>query len=416
MNAVSFAVKSEAQKEQNNDETKLLIFPENEKARQKAREESFVVCAEIAKSNDILESFSHSIEQLGVVGETKICKFLYLSIFTRLFDHPVSIAVKGPSAGGKSFLVERVLDFFPSSAYYMLSSMSPKAIIYTEESFKNRFLYFAEADGICEQMEYYIRTLLSENCLRHEVTEKGDNGEFHTRLIEKEGPTGIILTTTKTSLHPENETRITSVNVVDTKKQTEEVLKRIAEEDNDSLDLENWLAFHDWVSLGSTEVKIPYAGKLASLIRADALRIKRDFKSLLNLIKAHALIHQLNREKTEKGYVVATLEDYAAVKDIVGLFISEAVESSVSNTIRETVNVVASLLNSCKQNYTVSIAEISQKLQLEKSVVARRIRIASEAGYLKNLEARPGRPAKVKLGNPLPEEQEVLPSVDKLKE
>lgn len=397
--------------------------PSKEELKAQKKEELFSICESLARNPRILDALEIDMRNSGVVGESKIVKLLYLALTTRLFDRPVSVAVKGPSAGGKSFLVDNILGFFPSSAYYQLSSMSPKAIVYTKEEFINRFIVFAEAEGMPESSEYLFRTLLSENQLKHEVSVQRENGSWETDVHEKKGPTGLILTTTRTNLHPENETRIISVTVVDTREQTQEVLLQIANEDWQEVDVKRWMALQEYIALDSPNVKIPYAGKLASLTVADALRMKRDFKALINLIKAHALLHQHNREKDEQGNIIAALEDYAIVKEIVGLFIAEAVESAVPNTIRETVQAVQTLLSQNpgqedmfrgSEPYYVQLQDIASKLVLDPSSAARRVRAACEAGYLVNLEARLGRPAKIRLGNPLPEDQEVLPSVERL--
>ena len=51
-------------------------------------------------------------------------------------------------------------------------------------------------------------------------------------MIERQGPTGLLVTTTKQRLHPENETRIVSVTIDDTAEQTARVmLKATAEGD-----------------------------------------------------------------------------------------------------------------------------------------------------------------------------------------
>src|SRR5262249_31232381 len=50
---------------------------------------------------DILTRFGKAIEAAGLVGETNNAKILCLALTSRLFDRPVSIAVKGVSAGGK---------------------------------------------------------------------------------------------------------------------------------------------------------------------------------------------------------------------------------------------------------------------------------------------------------------------------
>jgi nicotinamide riboside kinase len=60
----------------------------------------------------------------------------------------VSVAVKGPSSGGKSYLTERVLGFFPESAYYARTAMSERALAYSEEPLQHRFLVLYEAAGL----------------------------------------------------------------------------------------------------------------------------------------------------------------------------------------------------------------------------------------------------------------------------
>ena len=49
---------------------------------------------------------------------------------------------------GKSYTTGRVLDFFPADIYIGLTTMSEKALIYTNQSFKNRFIWIYEAAGL----------------------------------------------------------------------------------------------------------------------------------------------------------------------------------------------------------------------------------------------------------------------------
>ena len=53
-------------------------------------------------------------------------------------------------------------------------------------------------------------------------------------------------------------------------------------------------------------------------------------------------------------------------------------------------------------------------LGLDKSAAARRIATAVQLGYLRNLEDRKGRPARLILGEPLPESVSILPSCEVL--
>ena len=107
----------------------------------------------------------------------------------------------------KSFLTETVLSYFPPSAYYALSAMSEHALAYDQEPLQHRMLVIYEAAGMAGELQsYLIRSLLSEGKVRYVTVEKTKAG-LNSRLIERDGPTGLIVTTTTVRLHPENETR-----------------------------------------------------------------------------------------------------------------------------------------------------------------------------------------------------------------
>jgi hypothetical protein len=62
----------------------------------------------------------------------------------------------------------------------------------------------------------------------------------------------------------------------------------------------------------------------------------------------------------------------------------------------------------------VSLGELAGKLALDKSVTSRRVRDATDRGYLVNLETRRGRPARIVLGDPMPETVKLLPEPGEL--
>jgi hypothetical protein len=80
--------------------------------------------------------------------------------------------------------------------------------------------------------------------------------------------------------------------------------------------------------------------------------------------------------------------------------------------VRETVAAVADKLAAGKEE--VMQADIQKLLKLDKSVVSRRVAASVEAGVLRNLENRKGRPARLVLGEPLPKEIELLPKPERL--
>ena len=90
------------------------------------------------------------------------------------------------------------------------------------------FVLYEGAGVNSDFTEYLLRSLLSEGHIRYEVTERAQGGGFETRLVEREGPTGLIITTTALELHAENETRMVSMTMTDTPEQTRAVMRATA--------------------------------------------------------------------------------------------------------------------------------------------------------------------------------------------
>ena len=406
-----------------------------------AAQEAKRIAGDLLKAPSILDRFAALCERLGLVGEERNAKLLYLALVSRFLERPVSVAVKGPSSGGKSFTVETVLKCFPPGAYYALSSMSERALAYDEEPLAHRFLVIYEAAGMGGEMAaYLLRSLLSEACVRYLTVEKTSEG-MRPKLIERPGPTGLLITTTWAAIHPENETRLLSLTVRDDRSQTAGVLQALADRANgrepEGVDLAPWHALQTWLEIaGSHEVTIPYAQDLAALSDPRAVRIRRDFGAVLNLIRAHAILHQAARPRDDRdgrddrpsgdrpsGRVVATLEDYAAVYDLVIRSVNEGVKASVPPGVREAVDAVAEIYGETEK--AVSIRELAGRLGIDDSSTRRRVRVALDAEYLIDLanekgdqgggKKHYGRVTRLMTGEPMPSETSVLPSPDDLR-
>jgi hypothetical protein len=386
--------------------------------RRKAHEEAGQACRSLSREPDILARVSDVANALGCYGEERNVQIVYLALVSRVFARPVSVAVKGCSSSGKSYLVENVLKLMPPEAFYALTAFSEHALAYGTEPLSHRVLVIYEANGMEGEMQtYLIRSLLSEGCIRYETVEKTSEG-LVPRLIEREGPTGLIVTTTKTHLHPENETRLLSLTTTDTAAQTSTILAALANgQQRREPELSEWQALQAWIASGPCEVSIPYAAKLAALVPPVAVRLRRDFSTLLSLIRAHALLHQATREHNAEGEVLATVADYRAVRELVLDLLSAGVESTVPDSVRETVNAVAVLQGEGEEDFEgVSVNAIAKALRLDKASASRRLRSAADRGYLVNLEGRRGRAAKWRTGEPMPDDLVILPEPDALEE
>jgi hypothetical protein len=383
----------------------------------------------LAKQPNILDRFEEALNRSSVIGEGRAAKLLFLALISRFLDRPVSIVVKGVSSGGKSYLVEQVLRFFPASAYYVLTAMSDKALVYSEEPITHRFLVIHEAAGQQSQWaSYLVRSLLSEGRISFDTVEVTADG-IKPKHIEREGPTGLITSTTEISLHPENETRCFSVDVDDTPEQTRRVLLAIAENinkhnrGNGEEEIGKFVALQEWLAGANHEVVIPYAKCLAEIIPPVAIRLRRDFTAILNLIMSHAILQQASRKQDALGRIIATIGDYKAVWDLVAPTVSRGVQMTVSATMRETVQAVEKLQQGMRKSQVgnpgrvmggVSLMDVANILHLNRSSVSRRVNACLHEGYLVNREPKRGQPFRLVIGDPMPDDAEVLPTPESL--
>jgi hypothetical protein len=361
----------------------------------------------LADEPDLLDQFLKDLKAGGFVGEGQAACLVFLAAVSRRLDAPVSIAVKGPSASGKSMTVARALAFVRPSAYHALTSMSERALIYDTTPMAHRVLVMYEYQGMIGDMpSYLIRSLLSEGRIRYQTVEKTPKG-LVPRLIEREGPTGLIVTTTAAGLHPENETRVFSVSVTDTPEQTSAIMLAQAEA-RIHPDLTAWHELDEWLDSVPADVVIPFARDLATLIPGIAVRMRRDFPRVLSLIRAHAILHAGSRERDRDGRVIAAMADYRAVAYLVSDLLAEGVDQTVKPETRAVVVAVQRLTGGRKSRPATGQA-VAAELHLDKSAASRRIALAIAGGFVRNLENKRGQPQRLVIGEPMPADVVILP-------
>lgn len=145
---------------------------------------------------------------------------------------------------------------------------------------------------------------------------------------------------------------------------------------------------------------------------AGATRLRRDFVSMLCLVRASALLHQQTRERDATARVVADITDYQLVRDLIGDVIAEGVDAGVSPATRETVEAARSLLDDDREHVTPR--QLEQELGVGRSATYDRIRRALQGGWLANTADKDERGMRLVIGTPLPGDDEYLPTVDEV--
>lgn len=172
-----------------------------------------------------------------------------------------------------------VLSFFPAEAYFTMTAMSERALAYSEESFIHRVIVITRRPR--------------RSILLGRLSAKG--ASTTTRLSRprtvpaacgssKEGPTALVITTTRVHIHHENETRMFAVTISDSERQTAAIIKTQAS-DKPRPDLSEWHELDQFLQQAEHRVAVDFAEDLAALIKPVAVRLRRDFPSLLSLIR-----------------------------------------------------------------------------------------------------------------------------------
>jgi len=379
--------------------------------------EAWKLAQPVLEAPNLLDNVATAIRTGGYAGELTAPLLAYLALTSRLLGRPLNLAFIAPSAAGKNRAIDGALALMPPTAYYLEKAGSARALVYGDADYQHRTVIVAEADSIPEDgpAASAIRALAADNCMTYDVVERdAETGRFTTRHIEKPGPTGLITTATK-SLGEQMGTRLLTVAVSDTPQQTRAVLQSHAATvrgASPKADVAALIAAQRWLELaGDHNATIPFASVLADAVPADLVRMRRDFRQLLTVIQAVALLYQRQRQRDAEGRIVATLEDYRRARNLLLESFTEAATGGVSGPVRETVQEVARLYDGTSP---LTVKAVADGLGLSKDTVWHRVRRALRAGYVVNLEAQKGRPAKLVPGDPLPEERPTLPEPEEL--
>jgi hypothetical protein len=381
-----------------------------EEARQ-----SLATAQDLLDSPELISKLSESIEVSGYAGDTRPAIMAYVAISSRLLRSPLNLAYISQSSAGKNAAVDAALPFVPETNYYLVRASSPRALIYNDEEFTNRIVILTEADSLPEDgpAASAMRSLMSDGEMSYEVTEKGEDGQHHTRKIVKKGPTGLITTSTK-PLGDQASTRTLTVTISDSVEQTRAIMHvhaSRADQGLPELDFSAWLALQRWLELaGEKRVVVPFGHSLADLVTATSVRMRRDFNQLLIVIQTIAMLHQRLRNKDGQGRIIATIADYREARSLLDEVFTTTVSEGATPAIRETVEAVRYL---SPTGNTVMQIQLMSELKLGKSVVHYRVGRALKGGWLVNQTTIKGAPAQLVLGEPLPDGNP-LPHPDEL--
>ncbi len=383
--------------------------------------------APVLAEDDPLARVAEALRAQGYGGDLAPALITYLCMTTRLLAMrpgamPAHLLLVGPPSAGKSYTLQAVLRLLPPEACHTIDAGSPRVLIYDDADLRHRVVVFSEADslpaGEDNPAASAVRNLLQDHRLHYAVTVRDpESGQFTVREVEKAGPS-VLVTTAVRGLGGQLGTHVFTLPVPEDVQKVRQALATQAEleltgaaEPDEAL-----IAFQAYLQrLAPIDVKVPFARELAELIgrSASAPCILRDFARLLALIKAVAVLRQARRERDASGAILATVEDYATVFELVGPMY-EATLSGATEAVRTVVNAVRDLRAAGAGDEPVTYSAVARRVGLHPEQVKRLVRVAVSHEWLINRAEGRHKPADLDVGEPLPE-RAGLPTPDELR-
>lgn len=353
------------------------------------------------KDTRLLRRFLDDCERIGLVGEDDNKLLLLLAFTSRISDSPINIIVKGESSGGKSHLVRKVQEFIPPEDVVELTGMSPKALLYRNDSLSHKIIVVCEFCGT-EESEYFIRTFQSEGKLSYAVTVKNpETNRYETEDRVVEGPVGLIVTTTKLWLNPENETRNFELHIDETVSQTERIFEQQRKPYRGvQIRAESVVTLWQRAQqlLKNYPVRIPFIDHIC--FPKESVRTRRDHDRFLRLIAASCLLHQYQREKvTIDGteYLEGTVFDYGVAYNLANKVLLQTLKN-LSPGGEELLTKVRAFISGGDQapskSKVFTVPDIVEETGKPDRTVRRHLTECAKAGYLNIAESGRGRPTK----------------------
>jgi hypothetical protein len=337
---------------------------------------------------DLLLEFLRDTEKLGFVGEENNKVYLYLACTSRLLDSPINTTTKGESSAGKNYETESVADFIPPESVIKLTGATAKAFFYTTQSLKNKVILIAERPG-SEDADYSIRTMQSEKRIVFWVPQKGEDGRITTQEKTVEGPAAFIETTTKTHLHPENETRNFDIYIDESEGQTEKVFeaqdRRYVSPMHPEIKQRVLKKWHNAQRLlKPLPVLIPFARGVT--FPTKPLRVRRDRPRFMSLIEASAILHQYQRDQKEINgvtYVVSSIDDYRTARELATPILKHILRGATPKCAQ----LVATAESLGENGAQFAVADLEKELKWDRKTVSKYCKEAERLGCFELAEA-----------------------------
>lgn len=258
--------------------------------------------------------------QKKITGEEKSRKAIFLSlcsIWLEDLEIPLNTLVSSESSAGKSYICKQIIKIFPRYLVESRSKISPEAFSYWHTNEEDWTW-----DGKICYLNEISQVLLDSTTFKVMCSDEtaGTIVRNHKAVdLFIDGKPCMLVTTATTNPTTEVLNRFQIIQLDESKEQTQRITWEQALDckkepyDQKIIDSLSYLERYN--------VFVPFAPHihvyLTKFYSWDDVRMRRDFPRLISLIKCSAVLHQFQREKNEKGELIATEQDYEIAKKVI---------------------------------------------------------------------------------------------------
>lgn len=293
----------------------------------------------LLKDPDLMNKFLDACHT-KYLGRDEELILVKLACVSRKFDQGLNVILTGTSSVGKSELIKTVLKTTWQGDCEDFTRISENYLLYRKAPLDHKIITFYELKGT-ESSAYIMRTAISEGNLKLGTVINDPKSGLKPAEINKTTNGMVILSTFASGgIDYELSTRVILLEISHDESLAREVYHLEAQEGSRDENLFKIWQAADYL-IEPLEVDIPFSKELAGSFPTSEERFMRDFKKVLKLIKASALIHQYQRKKDATGRVIADQRDYELVYRMRHL-ISQAV-SPITDQLMDFLNVARQL-------------------------------------------------------------------------
>lgn len=161
-----------------------LKYPQQKEPDFEPSEEEVRAARAFLKSKNLLDGLTKKLNTTGILGEDENAVILFLALASYKFSNPFSVICLAKSGIGKSYILQKLSECMPPTAYSFHTKISANALYYFDSHQINGKALFIEDLEWTTQMLQPLATLQTQGRLVNTRATKDKDGMLHSTTFE----------------------------------------------------------------------------------------------------------------------------------------------------------------------------------------------------------------------------------------